>query len=73
RTKIVVKVHMPCDKSRAKAVALAASVNGVDVVEITGEDKDRLEVVGRGIDPVRLVALLREKCGLAELLMVELV
>ncbi|KAF2910148.1 hypothetical protein DAI22_11g079500 [Oryza sativa Japonica Group] len=28
RTKIVVKVHMPCGKSRAKAMALAASVNG---------------------------------------------
>lgn len=40
-------------------------------MEITGEDKDQLVVVGCGIDAVRLAALLRKKYGLAEILVVE--
>lgn len=38
---------------------------------ITGNDKDRLEVVGDGIDSVCLVRCLRRKLGHAEILQVE--
>ncbi|CAL5068356.1 unnamed protein product [Urochloa decumbens] len=52
---------MPNAKSRADAMALAAKASGVSSVGITGDQKDRLEVVGEGIDVVCLVNLLREK------------
>ena len=44
---------------------------GVISVEITGGDKDKLEVVGDGVDPVCLVSCLRRKLGHADILQVE--
>ncbi|CAN6179425.1 unnamed protein product [Urochloa humidicola] len=38
---------------------------------ITGDARDKLEVVGDGVDPVRLVSCLRRKVGHAEILQVE--
>ena len=38
---------------------------------VTGDGKDRLEVVGDGIDAVRLASCLRRKIGHAEILQVE--
>lgn len=38
---------------------------------ITGDAKDKLEVVGDGVDPVRLVSCLRRKVGPAEILQVD--
>ncbi|CAL5026969.1 unnamed protein product [Urochloa decumbens] len=61
KKKIVIQVTMPNAKSRADAMALAAKASGVSSVGITGDQKDRLEVVGEGIDVVCLVNLLRDK------------
>ncbi|OEL35103.1 hypothetical protein BAE44_0003878, partial [Dichanthelium oligosanthes] len=69
--KIVVKVSMPCERSRSKAMTLAARADGVISMAITGDGKDKLEVVGDGVDPVRLVSCLRRKVGSAEILQVE--
>ena len=38
---------------------------------ITGDAREKLEVVGDGVDPVRLVSCLRRKVGHAEILQVE--
>ena len=38
---------------------------------ITGDARDKLEVVGDGVDPVCLVSCLRRKVGPAEILQVE--
>ena len=38
---------------------------------ITGDAREKLEVVGDGVDPVRLVSYLRRKVGHAEILQVE--
>ncbi|BAF14929.1 Os04g0464100 [Oryza sativa Japonica Group] len=69
--KIVIKVSMPCEKSRSKAMALVARASGVNSMEVTGDGKDRLQVVGDGVDPVCLVACLRRKIGYAEIVQVE--
>jgi hypothetical protein len=44
---------------------------GVISVAITGDARDKLEVVGDGVDPVCLVSCLRRKVGHAEILQVE--
>ncbi|PAN38604.1 hypothetical protein PAHAL_7G184300 [Panicum hallii] len=69
--KMVVKVSMPCERSRSRAMALAARADGVISVAITGDARDKLEVVGDGVDPVCLVSCLRRKVGHAEILQVE--
>ncbi|KAJ1271427.1 hypothetical protein BS78_06G127900 [Paspalum vaginatum] len=71
KQKVVIKVSMPCERSRSKAMALAARADGVISMAITGDAKEKLEVVGDGFDPVCLVSCLRRKVGHAEILQVE--
>lgn len=44
---------------------------GVSSMEITGDGKDRLEVVGVDVDAVCLVTCLRKKLGYADIVKVE--
>jgi hypothetical protein len=69
--KIVIRVSMSCDKSRAKALSMAARAAGVASMGITGDARDQLEVVGEGVDPVCLVSCLRKKLGSAHIVKVE--
>ncbi|CAL5068353.1 unnamed protein product [Urochloa decumbens] len=71
KQKIVIKLGMASDKSRSKAMVLAAKADGVSKMGITGDGKDRLEVEGEGVDAVCLVQCLRRKIGHAEILQVE--
>ncbi|CAL5016467.1 unnamed protein product [Urochloa decumbens] len=71
KQKIVIKLSMASDKSRSKAMVLAAKADGVSKMGITGDGKDRLEVEGEGVDAVCLVKCLRRKIGHAEILQVE--
>uniref|UniRef100_A0A0D9ZLY2 HMA domain-containing protein n=1 Tax=Oryza glumipatula TaxID=40148 RepID=A0A0D9ZLY2_9ORYZ len=71
KQKIVIKVSMPCEKSRSKAMKLVVMASGVSSVEVTGDGKDRLQVVGDGVDAACLVTCLRKKIGHAELVQVE--
>uniref|UniRef100_A0ACD5V6Y6 Uncharacterized protein n=1 Tax=Avena sativa TaxID=4498 RepID=A0ACD5V6Y6_AVESA len=71
KQKIVIKVSMPCDKSRSKAMSMAARTAGVISMGITGDSRDQLEVVGEGVDPVCLVGCLRKKLGGAHIVQVE--
>uniref|UniRef100_A0ACD6A1L5 Uncharacterized protein n=1 Tax=Avena sativa TaxID=4498 RepID=A0ACD6A1L5_AVESA len=68
---IVIMVSLPCHKCRAKAMALAARATGVSSVRITGDYEDRLEVVGDGVDVVRLVRRLCKNVGRAVILQVQ--
>nr|CAB3484808.1 unnamed protein product [Digitaria exilis] len=52
-------------------MVLATKANGVGSVEITGDHKDRLEVVGEGVDIVCLVNCLRKKLCSTEIMVVE--
>ncbi|GJN02632.1 hypothetical protein PR202_ga20002 [Eleusine coracana subsp. coracana] len=71
KQKIVIKVSMSCAKSRSKAMELAARADGVVSMGITGDEKNRLKVVGDDVDSVCLVSCLRKKVGHAEILQVE--
>jgi hypothetical protein len=57
---------MSSDKCRRKAMALAASTGGVVSVELAGDDRSKVVVVGE-VDSVKLTSLLRRKVGPAEL------
>ncbi|XP_037481629.1 heavy metal-associated isoprenylated plant protein 47-like [Triticum dicoccoides] len=71
KQKIVIQLGMSCDKSRSKALTMAARAAGVTSMEITGDARDRLEVVGDGVDSVCLVSCLRKKLGHAQIIKVE--
>ncbi|KAM3387550.1 hypothetical protein ACQJBY_010409 [Aegilops geniculata] len=71
KQKIVIQLSMSCDKSRSKALTLAARAAGVTSMGITGDTRDQLEVVGDGVDPVCLVSCLRKKLGHAQIIKVE--
>ncbi|BAH92703.1 heavy metal-associated isoprenylated plant protein 47 [Oryza sativa Japonica Group] len=72
KQKIVIKVCAPCEGCRAKALEVAArAADGVISLAITGDDRDKLEVVGVGVDVTRLVICLRKKVCYAEILLVE--
>ncbi|WVZ86046.1 hypothetical protein U9M48_032889 [Paspalum notatum var. saurae] len=69
KTKIVIKVSMPCERCRSTAMAVAARADGVISMEVTG---DKLEVVGDGVDAACLAICLRRKLKRhAEILLVE--
>ncbi|XP_062227403.1 heavy metal-associated isoprenylated plant protein 47-like [Phragmites australis] len=71
KQKIVIKVHLRCDKCRKKALGIAASTHGVESVGIEGEEKDQLVVVGDGVDATSLTYCLRRKVGRADIVKVE--
>ncbi|KAL5214402.1 hypothetical protein ABZP36_003554 [Zizania latifolia] len=71
--KIVIRVHVRCDKCRSKALGVAATMHGVESMAIEGEDKNQLVVVGDGVDSVELTKCLRKKLDGADLPKVETV
>ncbi|XP_059431245.1 heavy metal-associated isoprenylated plant protein 41-like [Corylus avellana] len=72
KQKIVMKVQMNCLKCQSKALQVAAEANGVSFVGL-GAQKDKVEVIGDGVDAPKLVKSLRKKVGHTELLTVEAV
>ncbi|TVU29515.1 hypothetical protein EJB05_21085 [Eragrostis curvula] len=70
KQKIVIKVQMTCDKCRSKAMSLVAATGGVDSVELAGDAKDQVVVVGEGVDSIKLTSALRKKVGPAQLVQV---
>ncbi|XP_073304015.1 heavy metal-associated isoprenylated plant protein 16 isoform X2 [Primulina huaijiensis] len=58
-------------KSRSKAMKLAVGVSGVESAAITGPEKNQVEVVGDGIDPVVLTKLIRKKVAYADIVSVD--
>ncbi|GJN27323.1 hypothetical protein PR202_gb15337 [Eleusine coracana subsp. coracana] len=73
KQKIVIKVHMTCDKCRKKALGIAATAHGVQSMGIEGEDREQLVVVGDGVDAINLTSCLRKKVGSTEIVTVEAV
>jgi len=49
---------------------VVAATGGVDSVALDGQGRDKVVVVGEGIDPVKLTCALRKKVGAADLLQV---
>ncbi|EYU41174.1 hypothetical protein ABFS82_13G050100 [Erythranthe guttata] len=70
KTKIVVKVSMNDDKSRTKAMQISVGISGVESAALTGQERDRVEVVGDDVDAVELTRQLRKNVAYAELVSV---
>lgn len=70
KQKIVIRVHMECDRCRSKALALVAATAGVDSVALAGDARDQVVVVGDDVDPVKLTSALRRKVGPADIVQV---
>jgi hypothetical protein len=66
--KIVIKVAMSSNKCRSKAMALVAKTSGVESVEIAGDSKDQVVVLGDGVGSTKLTCTLRKKVGPAQLM-----
>ncbi|XP_059442237.1 heavy metal-associated isoprenylated plant protein 47-like [Corylus avellana] len=62
---------MNSDKSRTKAMKIAATTDGVSSVAIEGSEKDQLVVSGQGVDSANLTRSLRKKLCYATILSVE--
>ncbi|KDP22991.1 hypothetical protein JCGZ_01713 [Jatropha curcas] len=73
KQKIVIKVSMSSQKSRSKAMKIAVGVAGVESAALRGQDKSQIEVVGDGVDAVKLTTLLRKQIGYSELVSVSAV
>ncbi|KAH9804414.1 hypothetical protein KPL71_002130 [Citrus sinensis] len=71
KQKIVIKVQITCKKCRRKAMKIAVKADGVIKVEIKGEGKDELVVIGNEVDSVKLTRKLQKKLGFASLLSVQ--
>ncbi|KAJ0100937.1 hypothetical protein Patl1_04004 [Pistacia atlantica] len=71
KQKIIIKVQVRCDKCRSKAMETAAAADGVISVALDGEYKDKVVVIGDGVDAADLTIQLNKKLGHASLEMVE--
>ncbi|TXG67639.1 hypothetical protein EZV62_008914 [Acer yangbiense] len=69
--KIVIKVQVRCNKCRSKALEIAAVADGVISVAWEGEDKDKVVVIGDGVDAATLTRNLSKKLGFEDLLFVK--
>uniref|UniRef100_A0A2N9GFH4 HMA domain-containing protein n=1 Tax=Fagus sylvatica TaxID=28930 RepID=A0A2N9GFH4_FAGSY len=65
------KVQMNCEKSRTKALKIAAVAEGVTSVAIEGADKSQVVVIGDGVDSACLTRSLRKKLGHATIVSVQ--
>ncbi|KAA8534597.1 hypothetical protein F0562_032144 [Nyssa sinensis] len=71
KQKIVIKMQLHGGKCRSKAMQIASVADGVTSVAIEGEDKDRVVVIGDGVDSASLANSLRKKVGYADIISVE--
>ncbi|KDP22987.1 hypothetical protein JCGZ_01709 [Jatropha curcas] len=58
---MVINVSMNSDESRKRALETAVGVYGVQAAALGEKDKNQLEVIGEGVDPVKLTSSLRKK------------
>ncbi|XVF77848.1 hypothetical protein PTKIN_Ptkin14bG0080100 [Pterospermum kingtungense] len=69
--KIIIQVSLHCSKCRTKALKIAAVADGVTSVAFHGPEKDKLLIIGDGVDAACLTACLRKKLCYASLEIVE--
>ncbi|KAL6899685.1 hypothetical protein ACP4OV_006343 [Aristida adscensionis] len=66
RTEMVIRMKASSEKGHAKAMKVAAAIDGVESVTLAGGDKSLLLVVGDGVDCNHLTSRLRRKVGHAD-------
>ncbi|KAF8653009.1 hypothetical protein HU200_062444 [Digitaria exilis] len=65
-TEMLIRLQGVSEKGHAKAMQVAAAVDGVESVTLSGKDKSLLRVVGEGVDCNHLTTRLRRKVGRAD-------
>ncbi|XP_024015234.1 heavy metal-associated isoprenylated plant protein 16 isoform X2 [Eutrema salsugineum] len=68
--KILIRVSMTDDSTRAKVMKTAVQFKGVSAVEIKGDHRNQIEVTGVEVDMIALTNTLRKKIAPAELVSV---
>lgn len=66
QTEMVIRMEGGSEKGHAKAMKVAAAMDGVESVTLSGKDKSLLRVVGDGVDCNHLTTRLRRKVGHAD-------
>ncbi|KAL6634074.1 hypothetical protein ACP70R_026745 [Stipagrostis hirtigluma subsp. patula] len=66
RTEMVIRMQASSEKGHTKAMKVAAAIDGVESVTLTGGDKSLLLVIGDGVDCNHLTSRLRRKVGHAD-------
>uniref|UniRef100_A0A0E0K1M7 HMA domain-containing protein n=1 Tax=Oryza punctata TaxID=4537 RepID=A0A0E0K1M7_ORYPU len=68
RTEMVIRMQASSEKKgHAKAMKVAAAMDGVESVTLAGEGRNLLRVVGSGVDSNHLTSRLRRKVGHADI------
>uniref|UniRef100_A0ACD5ZH50 Uncharacterized protein n=1 Tax=Avena sativa TaxID=4498 RepID=A0ACD5ZH50_AVESA len=69
RTDIVIRMQARSERGQGsnKAMKIAAAIDGVESVTLTGEGRNLLRVVGQDLDSNDLVTKLRKKVGRADI------
>ncbi|VVA96837.1 unnamed protein product [Arabis nemorensis] len=70
KQKILIRVAMTDDTTRAKAMKSAVQFKGVSAVEIKGDHRNQIEVTGVEVDMICLTSTLRKRVAFAELVSV---
>ncbi|KFK32230.1 hypothetical protein AALP_AA6G214600 [Arabis alpina] len=68
--KILMSVSMRCQKCRSEALKIGAKTTGVTFVGLEGEEKDKVVVIGEGVDAAGLALRLRKKVGFTDIISV---
>ncbi|KAI3703796.1 hypothetical protein L1987_73993 [Smallanthus sonchifolius] len=71
KKKIVINIQTNCDKCRTYAMKTAAETSGVISVELQGENKNKMMVIGDGVDAAALTKSIRKKIENASLEIVQ--
>ncbi|OMO62037.1 hypothetical protein COLO4_33258 [Corchorus olitorius] len=61
KKKAVLQVSMKCQKCRTEALKVAAKQEGVSYVGIEGEQRDKVVVIGDGVDFIKLTKKIEEE------------
>ncbi|KAL5208056.1 hypothetical protein ABZP36_032491 [Zizania latifolia] len=64
---MVIRMRASSEKGHAKAMKVAAAIDGVESVTLAGEGRNLLRVVGNGVDSNHLTSRLRRKVGHADI------
>ncbi|KAF5201898.1 Heavy metal-associated isoprenylated plant protein [Thalictrum thalictroides] len=68
KQKVVIKIFSMNDtRSRRKAMEIAVSIPGVTSVELQGDEKNQIAIIGEGIDSTCLTIKIRKKVGYTEI------
>ncbi|XP_047079767.1 uncharacterized protein LOC124690424 [Lolium rigidum] len=68
RTEMMIRMEASSEKGQySKAMKIAAAIDGVESVTVSGEGRSLLQVVGEGVDSNDLISKLRRKVGHADI------